>query len=74
MVKHSLCLLGEVCPIPLLKTKEYVEKLAVGEKLTVETDFTRSVRNIMNWCNKEGHDMVINETDKGVWEIIVTKK
>lgn len=74
MCNYKLVLLGEVCPIPLLKTKEKVAQLKVGETLSIETDFTRSVRNIINWCNKSGHDLTVDEVQTGVWQLIVTKK
>ncbi|PKM80167.1 MAG: sulfurtransferase TusA family protein [Firmicutes bacterium HGW-Firmicutes-14] len=74
MGAKKLDLLGEVCPFSLLKTRQELEKIKPGEKLTVETDFNQSVRNILKWCDNQGYGLDIAEKGSGVWQITITKK
>jgi TusA-related sulfurtransferase len=73
MSEKKLDLLGEVCPCALLKTKYELEQMGSGDVLLVETDFNQSVRNILKWCENEGHEFEIDEEDNGIWLITVTK-
>lgn len=73
MQKHELDVLGEVCPVPLLKTQKKMEELKQGETLIVHTDFTRSVRNIMDMAVKKGYPIQIEEVGSGAWQITLTK-
>lgn len=73
MSQERLDLLGEVCPVPLLRTRERVKAMPRGAVLHVETDFARAVRNITHWCNREGHKYQILEPEPGVWELVIRK-
>jgi len=73
MAQKKLTLLGEVCPLPLLKTQMELEKMNSGSVLQVETDFNQSVRNIMKWCERQGHSFILDEIDNGVWLLTITK-
>ncbi|OEF97674.1 sulfurtransferase TusA family protein [Desulfuribacillus alkaliarsenatis] len=73
MDKYELDLLGEVCPVPLLKAQEKLAVMNSGDILIVHTDFTRSVRNIMNLCLKHDYPIDVKEVSSGVWELTVTK-
>ncbi|MBO8168747.1 MAG: sulfurtransferase TusA family protein [Thermoanaerobacteraceae bacterium] len=73
--KYVLDVLGEVCPVPLFKTKEKVTReLSSGDTLLVETDFPRAVRNIIDWSEKHGHHVKVIEIDEACWQVQVTKK
>ena len=69
MQEFFLDVLGEVCPTPLLKTQERASRLKPGDVLVVETDFSRTVRNIINWSGKHGFEYDIEEIENGIWQI-----
>ena len=73
MVMHYLDMLGEICPHPLLMAQAKLEKLAAGDCLVIESDFSRSVRNILAWADKNGHSYDVEEVDKGIWQVKITK-
>ncbi len=73
MEQHFLELLGEVCPVPLLRTQAKMATLKDGDTLVVETDFARAVRNIMNWSQKCQYPFEITEMDRGIWQIKIRK-
>lgn len=69
-----LDVLGDVCPVPLMKSKAAVGQLPHGHELLVLTDFPRAVRNITTWCNREGHSYEIEELASGSWQIRIRKR
>jgi TusA-related sulfurtransferase len=73
MATYSLDVLGEVCPIPLLRTQQKFQLLLTGDTLVVETDFSRSVRNIMEWAEKNNLKFAVENLEDGVWQVCLTK-
>ncbi len=45
-----------------------------GEVVTVETDFNQSVRNILKWCEDNGHTFTLDELGNGLWQITIIKQ
>lgn len=73
MAIHKLDVVGEVCPIPLLKTQRKFQELQPGDILVVETDFSRSVRNIIEWAERKGIKFTLEDLENGVWQIYLTR-
>lgn len=65
--------LGDICPLPVIKTKKELQSMKSGESIMVVTDHSCSLENLIELiknCNvKYNYEEVIN----GVWEITVTK-
>jgi TusA-related sulfurtransferase len=73
MSERRLDCLGEVCPIPLIKTQKKMDNLKVGEVLVVEIDHSCSMKNIPEWARKQGYNVEIEEVDSGQWEVYIEK-
>lgn len=73
MTEVVLELLGEVCPVPLLKTEDKVKKLTCGDKLVIKVDHTQAVRNIMDWCEENDYEFEVEEIVTGIWGLEVIK-
>lgn len=73
-MKRELNLLGEVCPIPIIRARQALHDLVPGDLLCLRTDFNRTVRNLLDFCEDEGHDFEVDETGDGVWLITITKR
>lgn len=73
MAMHYLDMLGETCPHPLLMAQAKLDKMDCGDCLVIETDFGRSVRNILAWADKIGHRYDVEEVAKGVWQVKIIK-
>jgi TusA-related sulfurtransferase len=71
---HKLDVLGEVCPVPLFRTQQTTLKAAEDDKVVVLTDFSRAVRNIMEWAEDMGYCCDVNDIETGVWEVTLTKR
>jgi TusA-related sulfurtransferase len=73
MSTYSLSVIGEVCPVPLYKTQRKIGILEKGDVLVIETDFTRAVRNIMDWSHRSEHEVNISQVGNGIWQISIIK-
>ncbi|MTI47198.1 sulfurtransferase TusA family protein [Sporosalibacterium faouarense] len=65
--------LGDLCPIPVIKTKKELQKMKSGESVMVVTDHSCTLEALVdlfkNYDVKFDYDEVIN----GVWEITITR-
>lgn len=73
MKRHILDLIGEVCPVPLMRTSEEINRLPAGSELLVETDFPRALTNITQWCFRHGYPYEILDYRRGVYRVVIQK-
>lgn len=73
MAEYRLDCMGEACPVPLIKTQKKIAELKVGDTLIVEIDHSCAMKNVPEWARKEGHNVDIEETSEGEWEIYIEK-
>lgn len=73
MKRVELDLFGEVCPSPLLRTRDVFAQLGPDTQLVVKTDFARAVRNISHWCGREGLYCRIQDLPRGAWCVVIQR-
>ncbi len=73
MKEKELDCLGEACPIPQVKAGKALEELAVGDLLIVEIDHSCAMKNLPEWAREKGHNVEIEETGEGSWEVFIEK-
>ncbi|MBZ0168153.1 Sulfurtransferase TusA [Candidatus Methylomirabilis lanthanidiphila] len=74
MAKYSLDVTGEICPYPLMLTRQKMGKLTVGDQLVVTVDYAKSAEDIPRWAKEEGHSVLaISEVGRTQWEIVLEK-
>lgn len=73
MAEYRLDCMGEACPVPLIKTQKKMAELKIGDTLIVEIDHSCAMKNVPEWARKEGHNVDIEETSEGEWEIYIEK-
>jgi TusA-related sulfurtransferase len=73
MKEYIIDCMGEACPIPLVKTQKQMAKMNVGDVAIVQIDHSCAMKNVPEWARKEGHNVEIEETGDGEWEIIIEK-
>lgn len=57
---------GIKCPLPVIKTRKRMTKLACGAELWVETTDPLAGIDIPHFCQEDGHDLLSSEkTDTG---------
>ena len=62
--RHILDVCGEVCPIPVVKTKAMLDKMKKGDILEVIVDYPPSKENVKRLAEHEGCKVEIEEGEK----------
>ena len=67
--------IGLYCPMPVVKTKQEVDKLAIGEILEVLADDPAAEEDLKAWAKRTGQKMLkIEKTDEGMRFLIQKEK
>jgi tRNA 2-thiouridine synthesizing protein A len=65
---------GLSCPMPLLKTKKAIEKLASGQVLEILGTDPGTRNDLPNWAKRSGHEFLGEEEGEGFCRYFVRKK
>ena len=67
--------IGLYCPMPVLKTRQEMDKLAIGEILEVLADDPAAEEDLKAWAKRTGQKMLeIEKTDLGMRFLILKEK
>jgi tRNA 2-thiouridine synthesizing protein A len=70
---RTLDCIGLYCPIPVINTRQEMDKLAVGEILEVLADDRAAEEDLKAWAKRTGQKMLeIEKTDQG-WRFLIQK-
>ena len=61
------------CPLPVVKTRMALDKMAVGEAVTVLATDPASNIDIRHLCNNNGHEMGDASEEDGVLTFVIRK-
>ncbi len=73
MEKRVIDARGSFCPGPLMELIANMKLADVGDELEVLSTDEGSAKDIPEWINKVGHQMVSTTEEKGVWHVTVRK-
>jgi TusA-related sulfurtransferase len=67
--------IGQACPVPVLLTRRGLKAIESGEVLEVIGDFVPAKKNIQDYAEKHGHEVieVIEPDENGVYRIFIKK-
>lgn len=65
--------LGDICPVPVIKTKKELQNMKSGESIMLITDHSCSLENLIELLKNYDVKYTYEEVINGVWEVIVTK-
>lgn len=65
---------GEACPMPLLRAKMQLNKMAVGQCLKVVATDSGSVRDFSSFIALAGHELVEDHLQDGTFVYFITKQ
>ncbi len=72
---QTLDCIGLYCPMPVLKTRQEMDKLAIGEILEVLADDPAAKEDIKAWAKRTGQKILeIEKTDEGMRFLIQKEK
>ena len=65
--------LGLFCPMPILKTRDAIRALGVGQTLEMTSDDPASEADMTSWAARTGHDLLEIHKDGAVYRFLVRK-
>lgn len=64
---------GTFCPGPLMELIAGMKLANVGDEIEVLSTDAGSAKDVPEWINKVGHQLLRSYEDKGVWHVVVRK-
>ena len=65
--------LGLFCPMPILKTREAMKGLQVGQVLEMTSDDPASEADMRSWSAKTGHELLEIDRNGAVYRFLIRK-
>jgi tRNA 2-thiouridine synthesizing protein A len=70
---RKLDCVGLFCPMPILKTRDALKAMAVGQTLEMLSDDPASEADMKSWTARTGHELLEIEKNGAVFRFIVRK-
>lgn len=64
---------GLQCPGPIMKVKEAMDTIEVGEKVEITSTDAGFARDADSWCESTGNKLLNKETSKGKYTVVIEK-
>lgn len=58
MSQHELNARNLLCPLPVIRTQDAINKLQVGDELQVHCTDPGALHDIPTWCRINGHEVI----------------
>jgi TusA-related sulfurtransferase len=70
---RKLDCIGLFCPMPILKTRDAVKQMAVGQVLEMTSDDPAAEADMQSWTARTGHELLEIEKHGAVLRFLVRK-
>ena len=70
---HKLDCLGLFCPMPVLKTRDVMKQMTVGQVLEMTSDDPASEADMTSWVARTGHELLEIDRDGAVYRFLLRK-
>ena len=71
---QTLDCIGLYCPMPVINTKQEMDKLAVGEILEVLADDPAAEEDLKAWAKRTGQKILAIEKTNESWRFLIQKE
>jgi tRNA 2-thiouridine synthesizing protein A len=71
--QHELDTSGLNCPLPILKTKRAMLRIASGERIHVISTDPASMEDFRAFSEQTGHPLLVSEERSGAFHFIIEK-
>jgi tRNA 2-thiouridine synthesizing protein A len=72
-VDRQIDCIGLFCPMPIVKTREAIREMAVGQVLEMRSDDPASDADMKTWVERSGHEMIDVSRAGAVYRFLVRK-
>jgi len=70
---RTLDCVGLFCPMPILKTRDALKAMSVGQVLEMTSDDPASEADMKSWTTRTGHDLLEIDKNGAVYRFLVRK-
>jgi tRNA 2-thiouridine synthesizing protein A len=70
---RTLDCVGLFCPMPILKTREAMKGMVVGQVLEMTSDDPASEADMKSWTTRTGHELLEIDKNGAVFRFVVRK-
>jgi TusA-related sulfurtransferase len=70
---RKLDCIGLFCPMPILKTRDAIKQMAVGQVLEMTSDDPASEADMQSWAARTGHELLEIDKHGAVFRFFVRK-
>lgn len=72
-VDQTLDCKGLLCPLPVIRTKQAIDKMAVGQMLEMISTDPGSVADMQAWSRRTGHELLEHRQENGLFQFYIRK-
>jgi len=72
-VDRQIDCIGLFCPMPIVKTREAIRAMTVGQVLEMSSDDPASDADMKVWVERSGHEMIGVSREGAVYRFLVRK-
>jgi tRNA 2-thiouridine synthesizing protein A len=72
-VDRQIDCIGLFCPMPIVKTREAIRELRVGQVLAMLSDDPASDADMKVWADRSGHELIGVSREGAVYRFLVRK-
>lgn len=72
-VDRQIDCIGLFCPMPIVKTREAIREMTVGQVLEMHSDDPASDADMKTWVERSGHEMIDVSREGAVYRFLVRK-
>ena len=72
-VDRQIDCIGLFCPMPIVKTREAIREMTVGQVLEMSSDDPASDADMKTWVARSGHGMIGVSREGAVYRFLVRK-
>lgn len=72
-VDRQIDCIGLFCPMPIVKTREAIREMTVGQVLEMSSDDPASDADMKVWVERSGHEMIGVSREGAVYRFLVRK-
>lgn len=73
MIVKKMDCFDDICPLPIIKIKNELKKMQLGDELLLVTGHSCTIEHIKEIYSKTGMLKDIDEVLNGVWEVTIVK-
>jgi tRNA 2-thiouridine synthesizing protein A len=74
VVEKEIDLTGLYCPLPVIRAREEIDRIAVGDNLRILADDPAAEEDLKRWATRSGHEVVGSSKNGDVITVVVRRK